>query len=74
VTRTAQLAKIRRRQPDPADEAMIAAARQAHAHDFLMGVIDPDRQTRYDTLVGGRGVNLSGVQRQRTAIAPRRYL
>jgi ATP-binding cassette subfamily B multidrug efflux pump len=60
---------IRYGQPDATDEAVIAAARQAHAHDFVMGLIDPDGRRGYDTLVGERGVKLSGGQRQRIAIA-----
>ena len=60
---------IRYGQPDATDEAVIAAARQAHAHDFVMGLIDPDGRKGYDTLVGERGVKLSGGQRQRIAIA-----
>ena len=60
---------IRYGRPDATDEAMIAAARQAHAHDFVMGLIDPDGRKGYDTLVGERGVKLSGGQRQRIAIA-----
>ena len=60
---------IRYGRPDATDEAMIAAARQAHAHGFVMGLIDPDGRKGYDTLVGERGVKLSGGQRQRIAIA-----
>jgi ATP-binding cassette, subfamily B, multidrug efflux pump len=55
--------------PDATDEAVIAAAQQAHAHDFVIGLTDPDGRTGYDTLVGERGVKLSGGQRQRIAIA-----
>ena len=60
---------IRYGRPGATDEAVIAAARQAHAHDFVMGLTDPDGRKGYDTLVGERGVKLSGGQRQRIAIA-----
>src|SRR4051812_21163877 len=43
---------------------MIAAARAANAHDFIM-----EFPNRYETVVGERGMNLSGGQRQRIAIA-----
>ena len=41
-----------------------AAARAAHAHEFIVGLDDG-----YDTLIGERGQRLSGGQRQRLAIA-----
>jgi subfamily B ATP-binding cassette protein MsbA len=50
--------------PDASFEAIVRAARQAHAHDFIMAC-----PHGYDTLVGERGVRLSGGQRQRLAIA-----
>lgn len=50
--------------PDATDEQVEAAARAAHAHDFIM-----EMPEGYDTLVGERGVEISGGQRQRIAIA-----
>jgi ATP-binding cassette subfamily B protein len=50
--------------PDATDEEIIAAAKAANAHDFLMEFPDG-----YDTLVGERGITLSGGQKQRVAIA-----
>jgi subfamily B ATP-binding cassette protein MsbA len=49
---------------DASVEDVIAAARSANAHDFIM-----EMPKGYDTLVGERGVKLSGGQRQRIAIA-----
>jgi ATP-binding cassette subfamily B protein len=46
------------------DEEIVAAARLAHAHDFIMGFT-----LGYDTPVGEHGAQLSGGQRQRIAIA-----
>jgi ATP-binding cassette subfamily B multidrug efflux pump len=55
--------------PDASMEAVIAAARQAHAHDFVLGLSDPHGRSGYEAEVGERGVKLSGGQRQRIAIA-----
>ena len=55
--------------PDASDEEMIAAARRAEAHDFILGLTDPQGRCGYDAHVGERGVKLSGGQRQRIAIA-----
>jgi ATP-binding cassette subfamily B protein len=50
--------------PAASADEVIAAARAARAHGFVMAFPDG-----YDTLVGERGVTLSGGQRQRVAIA-----
>ncbi|MFN5724068.1 MAG: ABC transporter ATP-binding protein, partial [Betaproteobacteria bacterium] len=55
--------------PDADDEAMVAAARRAQAHDFVLQLTDPKGRSGYDAHVGERGVKLSGGQRQRIAIA-----
>lgn len=49
---------------DASDTDVIAAAKQANAHDFIVQLSDG-----YNSLVGERGVKLSGGQRQRIAIA-----
>ncbi|WEX07919.1 ABC transporter ATP-binding protein [Chelativorans sp. AA-79] len=55
--------------PGAGDAEIIAAAKRARAHDFILGVRDPQGRTGYDAHVGERGVKLSGGQRQRIAIA-----
>lgn len=55
--------------PNATDEEMIAAAKRAEAHDFIVGLSDAKGRTGYDAHVGERGVKLSGGQRQRIAIA-----
>ncbi|MDH2889366.1 ABC transporter ATP-binding protein [Bacillus cytotoxicus] len=50
--------------PNATDEEVIAAARAAQIHDFILALPDG-----YHTIVGERGVKLSGGQRQRIAIA-----
>jgi ATP-binding cassette subfamily B multidrug efflux pump len=55
---------IRYGRPDACDEDVIAAAKAAQAHDFIMAL-----PQGYDTHVEQRGTNLSGGQKQRLAIA-----
>jgi ATP-binding cassette subfamily B multidrug efflux pump len=55
--------------PDATEEEMIAAAKQAEAHDFILDLTDPFGNAGYDAMVGERGIKLSGGQRQRIAIA-----
>ena len=50
--------------PDATPQQVVAAARAAHAHEFITEL---DRG--YDTVIGERGVSLSGGQKQRLAIA-----
>jgi ATP-binding cassette subfamily B multidrug efflux pump len=54
---------------DASDAEVIAAARKAHAHEFIQGLEDGKGRRGYDAHVGERGVKLSGGQRQRIAIA-----
>jgi ATP-binding cassette subfamily B multidrug efflux pump len=55
---------IRYGKPEASDEEVIAAAKAAQAHDFIIELSDG-----YDTHIEARGVNLSGGQKQRIAIA-----
>ncbi|MCU0520769.1 MAG: ABC transporter ATP-binding protein/permease [Anaerolineae bacterium] len=55
---------IRYGRPEATDEEVVAAARAAQAHAFIVGFPEG-----YDTVIGQRGVNLSGGQKQRIAIA-----
>ena len=50
--------------PDATREEVIAAARSAHIHDFIESLPD-----KYETIVGERGLKLSGGEKQRVAIA-----
>ncbi len=55
---------IRYGNPEASDEQVVAAAKAAQAHDFIM-----ELSRGYDTHVEERGANLSGGQKQRIAIA-----
>ncbi|WP_171124127.1 MULTISPECIES: ABC transporter ATP-binding protein [unclassified Ruegeria] len=55
--------------PDATEAQMIAAAKQAEAHEFILDLQDPQGRTGYDAHVGERGVKLSGGQRQRVTLA-----
>ncbi|HTR42347.1 MAG TPA: ABC transporter ATP-binding protein [Pseudomonadales bacterium] len=50
--------------PGATNEEIIAAARHAHAYDFIM-----EKPQGFDTRIGEKGIMLSGGQRQRIAIA-----
>ena len=58
------LENIRYGRPEASDEEVIAVAKAAQAHDFIL-----ELPQGYDTHVEERGVNLSGGQKQRIAIA-----
>ncbi|KMK65435.1 ABC transporter ATP-binding protein [Puniceibacterium sp. IMCC21224] len=55
--------------PDASEAQMLAAAHQAQAHEFILGLVDMHGRTGYDAQVGERGVKLSGGQRQRVTLA-----
>ncbi len=55
--------------PSATDADVVAAAKLAQAHDFILGLEDWRHRRGYDAQVGERGVKLSGGQRQRVAIA-----
>ncbi|MES2845702.1 MAG: ABC transporter ATP-binding protein [Pseudomonadota bacterium] len=55
--------------PDASIDQVIAAARAAEAHDFIVDMVDHNGRKGYDAFLGERGVKLSGGQRQRIALA-----
>ncbi len=55
--------------PEATEEEMVAAAKRAEAHDFILDLSDPQGRRGYDAHVGERGVKLSGGQRQRITLA-----
>ena len=61
---TSAMENIRYGRPGASDEEVIAAARAAHADDFIRALPEG-----YQSFLGERGVRLSGGQRQRISIA-----
>jgi ATP-binding cassette subfamily B multidrug efflux pump len=62
-------ANIRYGKPAATEAEVIAAARKAQAHEFVLGLRDWHGRSGYAAHVGERGVKLSGGQRQRIALA-----
>ncbi len=60
---------IRYGRPEATEAEIVAAARLAHAEEFIQSLEDWRGRRGYDAQVGERGVKLSGGQRQRIAIA-----
>jgi len=60
---------IRYGRPQASEAEIIAAARLAHADEFIRELEDWKKRLGYEAQVGERGVKLSGGQRQRIAIA-----
>ena len=58
------LYNIRYGRPDATDDEVYEAARAAHIHDFIVSL-----PAGYETMVGERGLKLSGGEKQRVAIA-----
>lgn len=55
--------------PDASEDDLIRAAKDAEAHDFILGLQDHRKRDGYEAHLGERGVKLSGGQRQRIALA-----
>jgi len=58
------LANIKYGRLEASNEDVVEAAKAANAHDFIMGL-----PNGYDTIIGDRGHNISGGERQRLSIA-----
>ncbi|MEC3860680.1 ABC transporter ATP-binding protein [Mesobacterium sp. TK19101] len=63
------LDNIRYGRPDATEDDVIAAAKKAEAHEFILGLEDHKGRKGYAAHLGERGVKLSGGQRQRIALA-----
>ena len=63
------LDNIRYGRPGASRQEAVAAAKKAHAHEFILLLEDYRKRRGYDAHAGERGVKLSGGQRQRIAIA-----
>jgi len=63
------LDNIRYGKPSASEAEAVAAAKKAHAHEFILDLQDYKGRRGYQAQVGERGVKLSGGQRQRIAIA-----
>lgn len=61
---TSVIENIKLAKPNATNQDIIAAAKLAHAHEFIL-----ELPNGYETLVGERGIKLSGGQKQRIAIA-----
>jgi ATP-binding cassette subfamily C protein CydD len=61
---TSVIENIRLGRPDASLEEVVAAARQAHAHEFIEAL-----PQGYQTVIGERGLRLSGGQAQRLSLA-----
>lgn len=63
------LDNIRYGRPDATEQEVIAAAKRAEAHEFILTLRDHKGREGYAAHLGERGVKLSGGQRQRIALA-----
>ena len=57
-------ANLKYGKPDASDEEIMKACQAAYIHDFVMGLPD-----QYKSIVGNRGIKLSGGEKQRLSIA-----